>query len=418
MLLAPTMQSILHAASSGENNVLHLNFSNTSSNTALQLSGGQITGVRSAVLPDWSTSLIEHGVHPAAVAGASLQGTTYVGALRMLIEMGHLTPEELVQISRSRILAALLPIAWRDAATSLTPFGGQMPVRPLGGIDAREAVRTTELHAAVLGEQARELQPSDCFLASAAFQEATFVPAAQRPGQAQVYRLASQGLNLGEIARRLPMRWDILTEQVLALVAGGALRPAGSNEVPAVAPQLTAGQIAPDFRLTDISGETLRLSDLRGQPVWLLFNRQSTCAMCNPHHAQIITLSEHLRARGVQIVSVWGSSVTDLQQGIGALRPPYPVLADPKDTTYDQYGLTHSLRGFLDVRNLATTLQGLRMVGVAASLKSDGELLRMPAEFLIGPDGEVQQAHYNSYGTDWLPLERVLAWADGLPRRD
>jgi len=266
-------------------------------------------------------------------------------------------------------------------------------------------VRATEVHAATRGEQARDLQPSDCFLAAA--------PAPS--GQTQAYRLASQGLSLGEIARRLPMRRDRLTRQGVPLVSGGALRAADSIGIPAVAPRLTAGQIAPDFRLTDISGEPLRLSDLRGQPVWLLFGRHSTCTLCTPRHAQIIALSEHLQARGVQIVSVWGSGVAELQQGVGVLRPPYPVLADPDDTAYEQYGLSMSLRGALDGRNLPTLIQGLRMVGVARSLRSDGELLRMPAEFLIGPDGEIQQAHYNGYGADWLPLKRVLAWADALP---
>ncbi len=413
MLLAPTMQSILQAASTGESSVLQLQFRNPSSNTSLQISEGQITGVRSSVLPDWSTSLIQHGIHPAAVAGASLQGGSYVGALRMLIEMGQLTSDELIRITRDRVLAALLPIAWRDAATVLTPVSGQIPFRPLGSMDAHEAVKTTELHAAGLGRQARELSPSDCFLTT---DLTPVLPESAGQELVQVFHLASQGLNLGEIARRLPLRWDILTEHILRLVAQEALRSASSAEVPAVGPQLSVGQIAPDFRLTDISGETLRLLDLRGQPVWLLFNRQATCALCNPHHAQIIAMSEHLRARGVQIVSIWGSTVEDLHQGIGALRPPYPVLADPEDSTYDQYGLTMSLRGFLDVRNLPTMLQGVKMVGKAA-LKSDGELLRMPAEFLIGPDGSIQEAHYNSYGTDWLPMERVLAWADSLPRQ-
>ena len=112
----------------------------------------------------------------------------------------------------------------------------------------------------------------------------------------------------------------------------------------------------------------------------------------------------------MQIVSVWGSTPQDLRTGVGKLHPPYPVLADPEDRIYDQYGLTKSLSGTLDVRNLPVMMQGFKMMGTAA-LKSDGELLRMPAEFLIDADGRIQEAHYNSYGTDWLPMERVLAWA-------
>jgi len=52
----------------------------------------------------------------------------------------------------------------------------------------------------------------------------------------------------------------------------------------------------------------------------------------------------------------------------------------------------------------------------AKALKSDGEFTRMPAEFLINPDGTVHRAHYNAYGSDWLPVEDVLAWTDALRR--
>lgn len=33
------------------------------------------------------------------------------------------------------------------------------------------------------------------------------------------------------------------------------------------------GEIAPDFTLTDTQGKTVRLSDFRGRPVVLVFNR-------------------------------------------------------------------------------------------------------------------------------------------------
>jgi peroxiredoxin len=38
----------------------------------------------------------------------------------------------------------------------------------------------------------------------------------------------------------------------------------------------TVGQVAPDFRLATASGETVRLSDLRGRAVVLFFVREFT----------------------------------------------------------------------------------------------------------------------------------------------
>ncbi|GAA5438283.1 redoxin domain-containing protein (plasmid) [Deinococcus aquaticus] len=175
---------------------------------------------------------------------------------------------------------------------------------------------------------------------------------------------------------------------------------------------LEVGQVAPDFVLPALGGGDVRLSALRERRMWLSFNRQSTCAICNPRHAAVIATQSYLAPLGIQTVIIWGSPVADLALGIRRQRPQYPVLADPDDHTYARYGLTHSLRGTRDPRNLSTIMQGFAMMG-AAALKSDGDLLRMPAELLIGPDGVIERAHYAAFGTNFLPLEDVIAWSQG-----
>lgn len=37
----------------------------------------------------------------------------------------------------------------------------------------------------------------------------------------------------------------------------------------------------------------------------------------------------------------------------------------------------------------------------------------MPAEFLVNEDLSIARAHYGRHGADRLPLEEVLAWAEG-----
>lgn len=411
-MLLPALHAVLQTAEQTEASVLDLSFPDPQLRTAMQLSGGQVVGLRSGVLPPWSVSLIQHGVHPVAVAEAQQAGGQaggkLHGALSFLVTRGYLSRAEVTQVAQERVLAALLPIAWQTATATTAPWTGDLPAQPLNGGDARQGVYAAEQHAAHLSEQERALRPSDHLIAAPLASPGTSPDGPAEP----VYRAALRGLSLGETAQRLPQRWDTLAQTVTRLVAQGALRLPDAATPRAVADQLQAGQVAPDFCLPDLAGGEVRLRELRGAPVWLVFNRQSTCAMCNPHNAQIIALHERLRARGVRIVTVWGSTLADLEGGIGKQRPPYPVLADPRDETYDRYGLSMSLKGTLDPRNLPTMLQGFRMMG-AKALKDDGELLRMPAEFLIGADGRIDTAHYNSYGSDWLPLERVLAWADG-----
>ncbi|GAA4015463.1 hypothetical protein GCM10022631_29430 [Deinococcus rubellus] len=406
MLMLPSMQAVVQTAEQPAPSVLELLFSEPGFNTRLRFGDGQITGVRSALLPSWSTSLLRLGVNPEAIVKAQLQSRQADDVLASLLETGHLEQDHLARLTRERVLSSLLPLVWRSALVKISGAAAH-PVLPLTSADAMQSVSAAERHAGQLSQAERALFLEDRFVASP-------LASAQAVGSQEaqtVYQSALHGLNLGETAQRHSLRWDVLTGTVTRLLATGALRPVQTGKrTREVAHRLNVGEVAPDFCLPDFGGGEVRLSELRGKKTWLIFNRQSTCALCNPHHLQIIALSEKMRQQGVQIVSVWGSTVADLSLGIGKLRPPYPVLADPLDETYDRYGLNHSLRGFLDLRNLPTALSGLKMMG-AAALKDDGELTRMPAEFLIGEDGRIETAHYNAYGADWLPMERLLDWA-------
>ncbi|AZI41738.1 hypothetical protein EHF33_02400 [Deinococcus psychrotolerans] len=406
MLMLPSMQAVVQTAEQPLPSVLQLSFSEPSFNTHLRFSEGRITGVRSALLPSWSSSLLRLGVNTQAVVEAQLRSRKVDDVLASLIETGHLEAHSLAQLVRLRTLGSLLPLVWRSGLMEVSSTPSHT-VLPLTSADTLQSVSAAEYHASALSPSEQALTLNDHFTASPLASTESLGSEEART----VYLAALHGLSLGETAQRHGLRWDALTKAVTHLTAAGALRPVQAGKrAREVAGRLKVGEVAPEFCLPDFGGGEVRLSDLRGKKIWLIFNRQSTCALCNPHHLQIIALSERMRQQGVQIVSVWGSTVADLALGIGKLRPPYPVLADPLDETYDRYGLDHSLRGFLDLRNLPTALSGLKMMGTSA-LKDDGELTRMPAEFLIGADGTIEAAHYNSYGADWLSVERVLEWA-------
>jgi hypothetical protein len=111
------------------------------------------------------------------------------------------------------------------------------------------------------------------------------------------------------------------------------------------------------------------------------------------------------------VVGVFGSPRDTLAGRVGRQSPPFPLLADPQDRVHALYRTRNSLLGLLDPRALPYYLEGLRL-GIPHG-STDGELFRIPAEFLIGEDLRIAQAHYGRNGADRLPLEEAVAWAEG-----
>jgi peroxiredoxin len=106
------------------------------------------------------------------------------------------------------------------------------------------------------------------------------------------------------------------------------------------------GRAAPDFRLTRLDGEDLRLSDLRGKVVIVNF-WASWCAPCREEMPEFVRLYDEKRGQGLEIVAV------DLQEAEGPVRDfvdlfgmTFPILFDRSGEvarTYNVRGLPVTL---------------------------------------------------------------------------
>jgi thiol-disulfide isomerase/thioredoxin len=106
-----------------------------------------------------------------------------------------------------------------------------------------------------------------------------------------------------------------------------------------------AGQIAPDFEVTDIDGERHRLSDFRGQAVFINF-WATWCVPCQAELPEIYALQEEYGDRLATIEVDRGESpdkARDFLDGVprldGGTGVSYTVNGlDPTEVVYDRYG--------------------------------------------------------------------------------
>jgi len=148
--------------------------------------------------------------------------------------------------------------------------------------------------------------------------------------------------------RRVPVEMLIIVALVVGVgVLGGlwyfVLRPALA--APAAEPAPSAGaasDVAPDFTVTDLAGNTVQLSDYRGQAVVL--NTWATwCGPCRSEMPDLETFALKYADQGLVVLAVnVGESAEQVAGFIQQEGYTFPVLLDP---TGDAVAQLYSVRG-------------------------------------------------------------------------
>jgi peroxiredoxin Q/BCP len=116
---------------------------------------------------------------------------------------------------------------------------------------------------------------------------------------------------------------------------------------------VTEGQEAPDFELASDSGETVRLSELRGGPVVLFFYPKDDTPGCTRQACAIRDRWADFQAAGATVL---GISILD-EASKAAFRDkyslPFALLADPDHAVAEQYGT------WVEKKNYGKTYMGL-----------------------------------------------------------
>ncbi len=120
------------------------------------------------------------------------------------------------------------------------------------------------------------------------------------------------------------------------------------------------GSIAPDFKLRATNGQEIALSDFRGKSnVILFFIRETTCAQCRTHVAQLGSMHEQFREAGAEIIVILGNDLDTAKEYADGIGLPFPILSDPGREVYNLYELEKYFLLFQRTASLVIDKDGL-----------------------------------------------------------
>jgi peroxiredoxin len=175
--------------------------------------------------------------------------------------------------------------------------------------------------------------------------------------------------------------------------------------------RIRPGDVVTPRTLTTFDGNVVAMPE-PGRLVHLQFRRFAGCPVCKLHLRAIAARIAELDAAGVREIAVFHSRADALRRhGIDL---PFPVIADPGETLYREFGVRRSLRAVLDPRAWAAIASGLSEFGPGK--EADESPLGLPADFLIAPDGRVVACKYGKHADDHLSADELLALATATQR--
>ncbi len=105
-----------------------------------------------------------------------------------------------------------------------------------------------------------------------------------------------------------------------------------------VTDRLAAGTPAPDFTLADENGDTVSLSDLRGEKVILYFYPAASTPGCTKEACDFRDSLNSLKSAGYRVLGVSKDEARALQKFRDEQQLNFPLLSDPDLAVHKAYG--------------------------------------------------------------------------------
>ncbi len=177
--------------------------------------------------------------------------------------------------------------------------------------------------------------------------------------------------------------------------------------------KLAPGDHVEHFGTVDVDGQPVSSEQFRGCHLLLIFYRYAACPMCNLRLHDFAAQYPRLHADGLSAVAFFHSSARAIKRNAGRRRYPFSLVPDPHQEIYRDFGVTTSWAGLFKSMVLPSFYwDWIRSMRYGFWGAVDTQMAKMPADFLVGPDGRIVLLHYGKNIGDHLAradIERTLS---------
>ena len=162
---------------------------------------------------------------------------------------------------------------------------------------------------------------------------------------------------------------------------------------------------APEFTVLDTDDRSISLHDYKGKFLLLSFYRYASCPFCN------LRVDESIRyqaSRDIKLLAVFQSPKEKVALYVGRQSLNFPILPDPQKNLYKLYGLKSSWFGLIKamLTHIPRIIKSIIIKGFYPGSMENGAS-QLPADFLIGPKGEIVIAFYGKDISEHLSFEKI-----------
>lgn len=174
--------------------------------------------------------------------------------------------------------------------------------------------------------------------------------------------------------------------------------------------RLKPGQAAVPFSVETVEGKIISLEQFSGKSLLLMFFRYASCPMCNLRLRDFAQHYSRLHEHGLEVVAFFHSPARSIRAQAGKRNYPFHLVAEPDFRVYRRYGVETSWLRFLFSMALPSFyVDWIRSMRHGIWGGVDWQMAKMPADFLIGPEGRIVKAPYGRDMGDHLPVMEVEA---------